>query len=215
MKIRELFETITPECYFNYTLRVEKLFTTADQLLESVPKGKWEDLADSISPRLKCEWFLHNTVEYVAKNPTPQELGSFEWFQMIKTKLEEGANKLLKPTIWSFDKKNSYAELDCYGIPTSLIDYETINLILNTRSISLSGIHKMIGKNCKVLGISNTDFIKGNVLSLLKLPKMCQIEWKLKQPWVKIVDSYLTRDRNIIACQEELFKHGLDEYAKL
>ncbi len=209
-----LSEEIEHGRYFNYTLKVERLNNS--NILQNVPKEKWEDLAESISPLLKCQWFLDFTVNLVIANPTQQQMADYTWFENIETKLEEGADELLKPTILTFDKQKSYGKLEYYGVPMSLIDYKVIKLFFNTRSLALSGFNKMIGKNCVQLDISNMDFVQSNVLSLLLLPKTCKIKCNtIKEPWVKIVDKHLQCDRDILECQEELITNGLRQYAKL
>ena len=59
------------------------------------------------------------------------------------------------------------------------------------------------------------------LLSLLKIDKLKELNcsWFIQDtPFYnacQIVSKHLKKDRNIVACQEELFKNNLDEYAKL
>ena len=85
---------------------------------------------------------------------------------------------------------------------------------------SLKNIHKF-APNLESLQI-NMNPIESNILGLLRLPKLRFFIYspgadgadRLKQA-LQIVEKHFKGDKNIIACQEELFKNGLDEYAKL
>lgn len=219
MKIRELFETEIPlrfnECKFSYMIKCEKLIANSDQLIDVVPQTQWEKLAARIDPRLSLAWLLrHSVVEYDII-PTEAECGDVKWFEKLETNLIAGAKELVKNTLWTIDIKRSEGKLVCHGIPSAKVDYHDIKLSLSEKNTTLTGLNKVIGASCNNLVISNINFVKGNVLSLLKIPKTCEAQFEISQPWAKIVDKHLIGDRNIIACQEELFKNGLDEYAKL
>ena len=216
MKIKELFENNdSASCEFDYKLVFWKIHSTSEQLSESIPKDLWDDLASEIDPKLKCTWLMFTSAHFAANRLSDQELGNSNWFENIVTKLHQGAEKLVKSTMWNFEKKSSYGTLKAFGIPDKVMDYENIEITFSRKNVSLSGFNKLIGKSCLNLYIKDPESIKSNVLSLLKLPKNCDVEWELKEPWVKIVDKHLIGDRNIIACQKELYDNDLDEYAQL
>ena len=57
---------------------------------------------------------------------------------------------------------------------------------------------------------------KGPLLSVLKIASLNAIfQTNPNEPHIKIINWHLQHGRNIVACQEELFQNGLDEYAAL
>ena len=101
------------------------------------------------------------------------------------------------------------------GIPTINLEYDTINLAPTDSTKSFKGIEKKI--TCKFLFL-NLEKKAIGILSILKIPTLQEIVNVSSNPEqrqvVEILSKYL-ENKNIIACQEELFKNGLDEYAKL
>ena len=98
------------------------------------------------------------------------------------------------------------------------INFSAIHLFPKPSSnATLTGIAKAIG-DCDYLEIENCGNITGSVLGLIKLAKNTPVALTFKgakPDWVSIVNKYLKKEVNIVACQEDLFKNGLDEYAKL
>lgn len=84
---------------------------------------------------------------------------------------------------------------------------------------SLTNIHKYI---TKALTISIHAEVTSAILGLLKIEKLNNISTSFAnvrnnelEKAVKIVNSYLKTDRNILKCQKELIQNGLKDYAKL
>ena len=115
----------------------------------------------------------------------------------------------------AIDSDQSVFTLSFIGtLPKIKTNWHSITLLpLITTGMRLTKIDKVI--ECEELMIFHAHYIDGNVLSLLKM-KNTDIHFYYSDTakWVTIIKNHL-RDRNIIACQEELFQNGLDEYAKL
>ena len=89
----------------------------------------------------------------------------------------------------------------------------------NVANITCKDIHKHIKSINGMLELPN--HYKGPLLGVLKIEKLKALTTFYGNiipdfsKAIKIVNTHLTGDRNIIACQEELFQNDLDEYAKL
>ena len=79
---------------------------------------------------------------------------------------------------------------------------------------SIKGIDKLI-QEVDFISFRNSENISG-FLNILKIKELSSIEFSGKVP--NTVDTIINKhlkDKNIIACQEELFQNNLDEYATL
>ena len=106
--------------------------------------------------------------------------------------------------------------LICEGFPPFKLEWNQIRLIFDKPDQKITGIDKLIGMNNTVT-IHQCENIVGGVLSLLKIKHGTLIMFWNKTPmpkWITIVHKYL-KDKNIIACQKELYDNDLDEYAEL
>lgn len=104
------------------------------------------------------------------------------------------------------------------GIPEVSIEYNGVNLAALPGLKTFKGIEKKL--NCNMLML-NLEGETCGVLSILKIPGLQRIfnvtssDNKEQRQVVDLLEKNLAEGKNVIACQEELFKNGLDEYAKL
>lgn len=111
------------------------------------------------------------------------------------------------------------------NIPVS--NFGNLQLNVLNGDVELGKFEKLnlsrIDKHLKSLngGLLISDTYKGALLSVLKIKGLKYVEALNGEPTAEleqalnIINDHLQTDGNIVACQEELFKHGLDEYAKL
>ena len=100
-------------------------------------------------------------------------------------------------------------------IPSFPIKARTI-LLQPQSEITLQNINKFV--DCQFLAISNAKYIKGNVLGILKIKSLSSLiidDAAANEQWFDILLKHFRNDKNIIACQKELYDNDLDEYAEL
>lgn len=113
---------------------------------------------------------------------------------------------------------NNFTSIE--GLPN--IIESTLDLSINQKLTSLAGIHKHL-KQCLVITLPAT--ITSSILGLVKIKELSRLELDHSERLhpnfqtlieaVSIVKKYIGGTGNIVACQEELFKNNLDEFAKL
>ena len=110
----------------------------------------------------------------------------------------------------------STARLHLSEMPTTPIERYSVQFNFKEPT-TLKDIHKLV--KCKRLIINGCGMVTGNVLGIFKMNLLdvgfIGIPNDHSRVWVRIVTEHFQNDKNIIACQEELFQNGLDEYAKL
>lgn len=107
------------------------------------------------------------------------------------------------------------------GFPEKV--FGNIDICSNRRLKSFSGIHKYL-KECTGTFIIPGDLESG-LLGLLKVKGLREVTFSWDEvsesqipelaKACEIITNHLHSNRNIIACQEELFKNNLDQFAKL
>lgn len=97
-------------------------------------------------------------------------------------------------------------------VPSFFVDTQIIR-IKPFKEITLTGLDKKI--NPYTINLSNIDLITGNVLGILKMPRLQYLFYNSsdKTKWCNIIKSYID-DKNILKCQRELIQNGLKDYAK-
>ena len=124
---------------------------------------------------------------------------------------------LKNETIFNNDKLNNpqITIYDNYNLDV-FIDIIHANIDFRINS-TLKNIDKII--NCgSIEFINNIEHITGNVLGLLRIPKLEQIfnDSTIEDPlWFNIIDAHIEADKDLLDCQEELIANDLKEYAKL
>ena len=108
---------------------------------------------------------------------------------------------------------NPFKSID--GIPKHMVSLD----LSNCNNIkSFEGIGSLI-KSCEHIMIPET--LERNMLGLLKIPNLESIDLEVEEASeellkaTRIINNHLAHDRNIIACQKELYDNDLDEYAEL
>lgn len=111
-------------------------------------------------------------------------------------------------------------EVICFreAIPAGIVsDFELFEFYLPwAKPFTLAKIDKQLPQ-AKLITINYPEKIIGNALGLVKIKSLQQVSWSgngSTPKWLEIINDQL-HDHNIIAAQEELFKNGFDEYAKL
>lgn len=97
------------------------------------------------------------------------------------------------------------------GAPISVIGDFYCN---NNKLESLKGIGKEYLKRIDKAFYAFRNPIKSNVLGILLIKNCKEIDIDNKKVQ-KIINKYLTEDRDILECREELVQAGFKEYAKL
>jgi hypothetical protein len=130
----------------------------------------------------------------------------------VATHLAESELKMRYNTISS----DIESVLICEGFPPFKLEWNQIRLIFSKRDQKITGIDKLIGMN-NTITIHQCENIIGGVLSLLKIKHGTLVMFWNKTPmpkWITIVHKHF-KDKNIIACQKELYDNDLDDYAQL
>ena len=103
--------------------------------------------------------------------------------------------------------------LSCKGFPPFKLEWRDIYINCQDQQ-RITGIDKFIDLNENCI-FYDCEKIVGGVLSLLKIKYgSLYVDGQPTAKWVPIIKKHLA-DKNIIACQEELFHNNLDEFAKL
>jgi hypothetical protein len=113
------------------------------------------------------------------------------------------------------DIEGGNTNLISHGLPNQKLQWETIEIICPS-NFSLTGISKVIDKECIELFFSNVDNITGGILDIFKIDKSVNIYFHVNTitpKWANIAYKHL-EDRDILECQEELITNGLKQYAK-
>jgi hypothetical protein len=102
------------------------------------------------------------------------------------------------------------------------IAFDWPKVTIDCQDGSLKDIDKHV--KCSILNIGSAKNVKSNALGILKIKDLSVIyemgakisERPKEQPylWLKIIDEHLHSDKNVLACQRDLMKAQLLEYAK-
>lgn len=120
----------------------------------------------------------------------------------------------------------SYGTINVVGFPTVKIDFDKVTLSCYREFDegplvvlkNLTGIEKFI--SCKSLTLYQSNHVERGVLSILKIPRIQRFIYSQQDTveqdriWQKIVENYVGTGKNISACQTELMKNGMKEYAR-